>query len=424
MEKLTKAVDILQKEINLLKGNKKLNAVKEETVNEYDFAEIRQKRIAIDTVKNPSKALLGGPSVDEAESILKTKFGYSDKQIAKLKESVLNEESGISRFNKEDPNNPEVMIQGYGSLLLNQIEDDLVRNFNSLEHMAKRKDWDNIDYQLNKTGVMQAKLEAIITTKEQLQSIRRKGGPKSRGITKESNTMSSRQTLNVQSKGGKERDNYTSYSSDYDSKKGLTTHSVAQQFDGSTTDRFIMPGGSGIATDKHGVEKKIQMKGPQSWAYDKPKVNASKKVKGVSLYDALMGEDKMGYEDESQFDKLSRKYQVVKHKKSYEHAAEALHTMLQRKYKENEGNWRHALGWYVVKIADGFTHVKSKVLHNYYLENYESAFIESVTETGGVGKIVQGVNTSIDVGPNEIKKQAAKFGNIVDKDGLPKKTFR
>ena len=92
-------------------------------------------------------------------------------------------------------------------------------------------------------------------------------------------TISSRQTLNVQSKGGKERDNYTSHARDYDSKKGLTTHTVAQQFDGSTTDRFVMPGGSGVATDKHGVEKKIQMKGPQSWAYDKPKLNASKKIK-------------------------------------------------------------------------------------------------------------------------------------------------
>jgi len=45
-------------------------------------------------------------------------------------------------------------------------------------------------------------------------------------------------------------------------------------------------------------------------------------------------------------------------------------------------------------------------------------------ETGGVGKIVPGINTTVDVGPNEIKKQAAKFGNVVSKDGLPKKTFR
>ena len=36
-----------------------------------------------------------------------------------------------------------------------------------------------------------------------------------------------------------------------------------------------------------------------------------------------------------------------------------------------------------------------------------------------VGRIVKGVNTTPDVGPNEIKTQAAKFGNTVDKDGRP-----
>ncbi|MAV94218.1 MAG: hypothetical protein CMA31_00850 [Euryarchaeota archaeon] len=37
----------------------------------------------------------------------------------------------------------------------------------------------------------------------------------------------------------------------------------------------------------------------------------------------------------------------------------------------------------------------------------------------GVGRIVPGVNTTADVGPDETKKQAAKFGNKVDKDGRP-----
>ena len=35
------------------------------------------------------------------------------------------------------------------------------------------------------------------------------------------------------------------------------------------------------------------------------------------------------------------------------------------------------------------------------------------------GRIKKGVNTTVDVGPDEIKKQAAKFGNTVDKDGRP-----
>jgi hypothetical protein len=35
------------------------------------------------------------------------------------------------------------------------------------------------------------------------------------------------------------------------------------------------------------------------------------------------------------------------------------------------------------------------------------------------GRIVKGVNTTVDVGPDEIKTQAAKFGNTVTKDGFP-----
>ena len=47
-----------------------------------------QEKIAIDTVKNPNKSLLGGPTASEAEKMLRTKFGYTDKQIAKLKEEA------------------------------------------------------------------------------------------------------------------------------------------------------------------------------------------------------------------------------------------------------------------------------------------------------------------------------------------------
>ena len=35
------------------------------------------------------------------------------------------------------------------------------------------------------------------------------------------------------------------------------------------------------------------------------------------------------------------------------------------------------------------------------------------------GRIVKGVNTTVDVDTNEIPRQAAKFGNKVDKDGRP-----
>lgn len=45
-----------------------------------------QLRILIDNLKNPLKAkFLGGPSVEESESILREKFGYTDAMINKLK---------------------------------------------------------------------------------------------------------------------------------------------------------------------------------------------------------------------------------------------------------------------------------------------------------------------------------------------------
>ena len=168
-----------------------------------------------------------------------------------VSEEELKEESEIHKFNREDPNNPEVMIQGYGSLMLNQIESSVVRKLEELTKMAERGDFEQIQSLLDK-DVMQTMMKAIVDTKAELQSIRRKGGAKSRGINKE------------------------------------------------------------------------------------------------SILDIFN-------------DDLDEKFDAVK---------------------------------------------------------------KTVSETGGVGKIVPGINTTVDVGPDEIKKQAAKFGNAVDKDGVPKKTYR
>jgi len=50
-------------------------------------AEKHQLKILKDTLRNPAKALLGGPSVAEAERLLREKFGYSQKQINSLSTS-------------------------------------------------------------------------------------------------------------------------------------------------------------------------------------------------------------------------------------------------------------------------------------------------------------------------------------------------
>jgi hypothetical protein len=48
-----------------------------------------------------------------------------------------------------------------------------------------------------------------------------------------------------------------------------------------------------------------------------------------------------------------------------------------------------------------------------------TSFVDQLGETAGVGKIVKGVNTTVDVGVNEIPKQAAKWGFKVSRTGVP-----
>jgi len=58
----------------------------EKYLGEASVPDTHQKKILIDTVKNPMKGkFLGGPSAEEAEKILRKKFGYTDDQIKKLK---------------------------------------------------------------------------------------------------------------------------------------------------------------------------------------------------------------------------------------------------------------------------------------------------------------------------------------------------
>jgi hypothetical protein len=79
------------KAIASLIKNMKPKVVKE-SVNEKNIpkkgtSDYHQHKIAVDTMKNPNKSMMGGPSPKEAEQILMKKFGYSKKEIDKLNES-------------------------------------------------------------------------------------------------------------------------------------------------------------------------------------------------------------------------------------------------------------------------------------------------------------------------------------------------
>jgi hypothetical protein len=69
--------------------------------NFRDVGDAHQKAIAIKTLKNPSLALLGGPTAEEAESILRKKFNYTDKQIAELKKYEGSRTGSKAKFAKE-----------------------------------------------------------------------------------------------------------------------------------------------------------------------------------------------------------------------------------------------------------------------------------------------------------------------------------
>ena len=269
------------------------------------------------------------------------KVGWVKRMFSdEFSEEDVNEESSIHKFNKEDPNNPEVMIQGYGSLMLNQIEASVVRKLAELTKMAERGDFEQIQSLLDK-DVMQTMMKAIVDTKAELQATRKRGGPKSRGIKKES-------ILDI------------------------IGESKIEEFELNELNiRF-----------EEEVKEKQEKKDPLIKAFDPKTARAmmmlrAKYPQADNILSALLA-DVENNEKDSDVADLSHEFKVDKLTKEVD--------ILQKEIKL----------------------LKRK----------------QTNETGGVGKIVPGVNTTVDVGPDEIKKQAAKYGNAVDKDGVPKKTYR
>lgn len=97
-------------------------------------------------------------------------------RLNKLNESIY-------EFRPEDPMNPEVLVQGYGRMNLKQLEQVVASDLERMTNRANSGDWNNLHHALNNTA-FQAKLNAIISTYEELEAIRRKGGKNARGIEK------------------------------------------------------------------------------------------------------------------------------------------------------------------------------------------------------------------------------------------------
>ena len=321
------------------KNDKKLNAVREETVNEEpDYTLMAQKatmnlsdQAIIALIADLYKKLYTQINEKEEDCTACGGTGW-DRSVTPDEDDrgcdecggtgkiELNEDSQIWKFNKEDPNNPEVLIQGFGRLMLNQIEDSVIGKLEDLVQRAKgRRDWQQINANLD-SEVMQIMIKAIVDTKKDLEKTRKRGGPKSRGINKDIN---------------------------YESKER------------------------------------------------------------TSILDVI-GENTKVKEFEKDFSKLNE-FTLVDVK-----------DMIKKGWmsRPTEKQWKE-----LIKIYNKYKgNVTRKDLIDLGIASIGRK--ESVEEAGGVGRVVPGVNTSVDVGPNEIKKQAAKFGNAVDKDGVPKKNLR
>lgn len=92
-------------------------------------------------------------------------------------------QESIYAKNPEDPMDPEVLVSGYGRMNLKTLERSVARDLKDLAERAARGEWENVNYALEKSP-LKSKLDAISSTYEELENIRKRGGKNSRGISK------------------------------------------------------------------------------------------------------------------------------------------------------------------------------------------------------------------------------------------------
>ena len=90
-------------------------------------------------------------------------------------------------FDKEQPMKSTVAVPGYGTMSIDGLMKNLVQSVTELlDKMKQGTDGMRFaDYELNKNGVVTAKLSALIKALDDLQAIRKQGGARSRNIQKE-----------------------------------------------------------------------------------------------------------------------------------------------------------------------------------------------------------------------------------------------
>lgn len=96
----------------------------------------------------------------------------------------------IADFDAQEPMSSLVAVQGYGTMNLASLMRNVastIKQFGELRNDPAS--FRRLNYELYDSGVLQAKLKALITALDQLQEIKRKGGKRSVNIQREANQV-------------------------------------------------------------------------------------------------------------------------------------------------------------------------------------------------------------------------------------------
>ena len=115
------------------------------------------------------------------------------------------------------------------------------------------------------------------------------------------------------------------------------------------------------------------------------------------------------------FDDIPRFINKITKPKTYAYAVELLHSILQRKEKEG---LNHSLGYYAQSVANTIQGADWRNLMTLYIKHYGDQAVVTEADLNENG-IITSQNTTDDVKPGEIQRQAKKLGMSIDSKGSP-----
>jgi len=115
------------------------------------------------------------------------------------------------------------------------------------------------------------------------------------------------------------------------------------------------------------------------------------------------------------FDAIPRFINKITKPKTYAYAVELLHSILQRKEKEG---LHHSLGYYAQSVANTIQGADWRNLMTLYIKHYGDQAVVTEADLNENG-IITSQNTTDDVKPGEIQRQAKKLGMSIDSKGSP-----